>query len=149
MSLFGRGFGWKFFITRSDSMRPGIFAGDVLVVRRPVGDGTDYDVGDVIAYQPADDVTPSVRRICMVMHPSNGVTEYLVRRDNDGVADERPVEAEQIIGGVEARLANAGRIVDGNASRSQHSLSRFAPAPNARRKQSSSDPAPASRSAAE
>lgn len=133
VSFFGRAWPWKFFITRTDAMRPGIFAGDVLVVRRTSGDGSEYDVGDVIAYQPSRDESLHIRRICMKMHPSNGVTEYLVRRDADRVADERAVQATRVIGEVEARLANIGRVVDGNASRSPHSLSRFATAPNARR----------------
>lgn len=145
MALFGRAWPWKFFIARSDAMRPAIFAGDVLVVRRTSAEGAEYDVGDVIAYQKPSDPhaqtrrasastsSPHVRRICMKMHPSNGVTEYLVQCDAERVADEAAVRAGQVIGEVEARFANIGRVFEGNSNHSPRSLSRFAPAPNARR----------------
>lgn len=134
MSFLNRAWPWRFFITRSDAMRPSIFAGDVLVVRRPSRDA-DYGVGDVIAFttQPAAEISPSVRRICMVMHPSNGVTQYVVRRDADGLVADSVVDSRHVIGEVKERLVNVGRIVDGNAGRSRRSLSRFATAPNARR----------------
>jgi hypothetical protein len=150
MTIFGKAWPWRFFVTRSDAMRPSIFAGDVLVVRKSSHKSSrksthgskhssshqepDYGVGDVIAYDTAQaGMSPSVRRICMVMHPSNGVTKYVVRRDADGLVADSIVDASHVIGEVAARLVNVGRIVEGSAGRSQRSLSSFATAPNARR----------------
>jgi hypothetical protein len=133
-SWFGLKWPWRLFITRSDAMRPSIFAGDVLVVRRPPRDADDYGVGDVIAYDSSyRGMSPCVRRICMVMHPSSGVTQYMVRRDADGLVADSIVDSSHVIGEVEARLVNVGRIIEGNTARSHRSLSRFATAPNARR----------------
>ena len=150
MTIFGKAWPWRFFVTRSDAMRPSIFAGDVLVVRKSSHRSwrksssrstrssshreADYGVGDVIAYDSAHaGMSPNVRRICMVMHPSNGGTRYVVRRDADGLVADSIVDASHVIGEVEARLVNVGRIVEGSAGKSRRSLSSFATAPNARR----------------
>lgn len=137
---FRRVWPWRFFIARSDAMRPSIFAGDVLVVRRPTRSANTYGVGDVIAYDVGlRGMSPNVRRICMVMHPSNGATHYVLRRDADGLVADSVVDASHVIGEVEARLVNVGRIVEGNTRRSHRSLSRIAAAPNARRASSISN----------
>jgi hypothetical protein len=161
MGILGKLFPWCMFITRSDAMRPSIFAGDVLVVRKSSRrlsrtslrktsrSEPSYGVGDVIAYDSAHDgMSPHVRRICMVMHPSNGATQYLVRRDADGLVADSIVDASHVIGAVEARLVNIGRIVEGSSTRSRRSLSSFAPAPNARRTTSASDSADVARGTA-
>lgn len=140
MSFLLRLIPWRCFVARSDAMRPSIFAGDVLVVRRPRRRGGDYDVGDVIAYDSAyPGMSPSVRRICMMMHPANGITQYVVRRDADGVVTDAVVEATHVIGEVRARLVNVGRVVDAGVHRSSRSISRLAAAPNARRSASAAE----------
>ena len=80
MTIFGKAWPWRFFVTRSDAMRPSIFAGDVLVVRKSSHKSSrksthgskhssshqepDYGVGDVIAYDSAQaGMSPGVRRI--------------------------------------------------------------------------------------
>lgn len=134
MKYFARAWPWRLFIARSDAMRPSIFAGDVLVVRRPARNADGYGVGDIIAYDSGHrGKSPSVRRISMVMHPSNGITHYAVRRDVDGPVVESVVDASHVLGAVEARFVNAGRLFGTGTDRSKRSLSRWAAAPNARR----------------
>ena len=130
-------------VAHSDAMRPGIFAGDVLVVRRPRDNGAGYGVGDVVAYRTSDSGRSAhVRRICDVRR--NAPLEYLVRSDNDthgaplttaqqgsAISIVRP---HQIVGAVESRLAHFnGLSPTSRAKRSPYSLSAFAPVPNARR----------------
>lgn len=139
-------------VAHSDAMRPGIFAGDVLVVRRPRDNGAGYGVGDVVAYRTSDSGRSAhVRRICDVRR--NAPLEYLVRSDNDthgaplttaqqgsAISIVRP---HQIVGAVESRLAHFnGLSPTSRAKRSPYSLSAFAPVPNARRTTSLISPAP-------
>lgn len=145
-------------VAHSDAMRPGIFAGDVLVVRRPRDNGAGYGVGDVVAYRTSDSGRSAhVRRICDVRRirdaRRNAPLEYLVRSDNDthgaplttaqqgsAISIVRP---HQIVGAVESRLAHFnGLSPTSRAKRSPYSLSAFAPVPNARRMTSPSSPAP-------
>lgn len=151
-------------VAHSDTMRPGIFAGDVLVVRRPRDNGVGYDVGDVVAYRTSDSGRSAhVRRICDVRRNGglplgdgslrNEPFEYLVRSDNDthgaplttaqqgsAISIVRP---HQIVGAVESRLARVGRLSrTSRANRSPYSLSAYAPTPNARRMTSRISPAP-------
>ena len=151
-------------VAHSDAMRPGIFAGDVLVVRRPRDNGAGYGVGDVVAYRTSDSGRSAhVRRICDVRRNGglplgdgslrNEPFEYLVRSDNDthgaplttaqqgsAISIVRP---HQIVGAVESRLAHFnGLSPTSRAKRSPYSLSAFAPVPNARRMTSPSSPAP-------
>jgi hypothetical protein len=151
-------------VAHSDAMRPGIFAGDVLVVRRPRDNGAGYGVGDVVAYRTSDSGRSAhVRRICDVRRNGglplgdgslrNESFEYLVRSDNDthgaplttaqqgsAISIVRP---HQIVGAVESRLAHFnGLSRTSRAKRSPYSLSAFAPVPNARRMTSPSSPAP-------
>ena len=151
-------------VAHSDAMRPGIFAGDVLVVRRPRDNGAGYGVGDVVAYRTSDSGRSAhVRRICDVRRNGglplgdgslrNEQFEYLVRSDNDthgaplttaqqgsAISIVRP---HQIVGAVESRLAHFnGLSPTSRAKRSPYSLSAFAPVPNARRMTSPSSPAP-------
>ena len=139
-------------VAHSDAMRPGIFAGDVLVVRRPRDNGAGYGVGDVVAYRTSDSGRSAhVRRICDVRR--NAPLEYLVRSDNEthgaplttaqqgsAISIVRP---HQIVGAVESRLAHFnGLSPTSRAKRSPYSLSAFAPVPNARRTTSLISPAP-------
>jgi len=138
-------------VAHSDAMRPGIFAGDVLVVRRPRDNGAGYGVGDVVAYRTSDSGRSAhVRRICDVRR--NAPLEYLVRSDNEthgaplttaqqgsAISIVRP---HQIVGAVESRLAHFnGLSPTSRAKRSPYSLSAFAPVPNARRATSPVSPA--------
>ncbi|MEY3467026.1 MAG: S26 family signal peptidase [Ilumatobacteraceae bacterium] len=133
VSILDKVWPWRLFITKSDAMRPMIFAGDLLVVRRAARDGVGYEAGDVIVYDSSHEKpSASVRRICTVLHPSDGTTHYVVRRDDDGHAVDSIVESSRVIGEVEARLVNVGRVVGGSVGRSKRSLSRLEPAPNAR-----------------
>lgn len=139
-------------VAHSDAMRPGIFAGDVLVVRRPRDNGAGYGVGDVVAYRTSDSGRSAhVRRICDVRR--NAPLEYLVRSDNDAhgapltTAQQGSaisiVRPHQIVGAVESRLAHFnGLSPTSRAKRSPYSLSAFAPVPNARRTTSLISPAP-------
>lgn len=151
-------------VAHSDAMRPGIFAGDVLVVRRPRDNGAGYGVGDVVAYRTSDSGRSAhVRRICDVRCNGglplgdgslrNESFEYLVRCDNDThgapltTAQQGSVisivRPHQIVGAVESRLAHFnGLSPTSRAKRSPYSLSAFAPVPNARRMTSPSSPAP-------
>jgi signal peptidase I len=127
-----RGFGWKLFVTHSDSMRPFIFAGDMVLVRRTTGSGRRFGVGDVVACVPIDgDTSPVVRRIRQVTHTLSGEASYLTRCD-------ALVASQDILGEVTATFPKIGRILHGQRGKSPFDLTRWAPAPNARKKLHSS-----------
>ncbi|NDE51896.1 MAG: MBL fold metallo-hydrolase [Actinobacteria bacterium] len=116
VSILDKVWPWRLFITKSDAMRPMIFAGDLLVVRRAARDGLGYEAGDVIVYDSSHEKpSASVRRICTVLHPSDGTTHYVVRRDDDGLAVDSIVESSRVIGEVEARLVNVVWCTPGTA----------------------------------
>lgn len=134
-------------VAQGDAMRPGIFAGDVLVVQR--SRDRHYRIGDVVAYRTshagrAGDVgrAAHVGRVCEVRQspgsPDDSCTEYLVHFDNDiGV-----VHARHIVGEVESRLVRLGKLSStSRAHRSPFSLSAYAPAPSGRRKVSTTQAA--------
>jgi hypothetical protein len=128
-------------VAQGDAMRPGIFAGDVLVVQR--SRDRHYRIGDVVAYRTSHAGRAAhVGRVCEVRQspgsPDDSCTEYLVHFDNDlGV-----VHARHIVGEVESRLVRLGKLSStSRAHRSPFSLSAYAPAPSGRRKVSTTQAA--------
>ena len=128
-------------VAQGDAMRPGIFAGDVLVVQR--SRDPHYRIGDVVAYRTSHAGRAAhVGRVCEVRQspgsPDDSCTEYLVHFDNDiGV-----VHARHIVGEVESRLVHLGKLSStSRAHRSPFSLSAYAPAPSGRRKVSTTQAA--------
>jgi hypothetical protein len=134
-------------VAQGDAMRPGIFAGDVLVVQR--SRDRHYRIGDVVAYRTSHagravhvGRAAHVGRVCEVRQspgsPDDSCTEYLVHFDNDiGV-----VHARHIVGEVESRLVHLGKLSStSRAHRSPFSLSAYAPAPSGRRKVSTTQAA--------
>lgn len=134
-------------VAQGDAMRPGIFAGDVLVVQR--SRDRHYRIGDVVAYRTSHAGRAAhgrraahVGRVCEVRQspgsPNDSCTEYLVHFDNDiGV-----VHARHIVGEVESRLVRLGKLSStSRAHRSPFSLSAYAPAPSGRRKVSTTQAA--------
>jgi len=128
-------------VAQGDAMRPGIFAGDVLVVQR--SRDRHYRIGDVVAYRTSHAGRAAhVGRVCEVRQspgsPDDSCTEYLVHFDNDiGV-----VHARHIVGEVESRLVHLGKLSStSRAHRSPFSLSAYAPAPSGRRKVSTTQAA--------
>ena len=128
-------------VAQGDAMRPGIFAGDVLVVQR--SRDRHYRIGDVVAYRTSHAGRAAhVGRVCEVRQspgsPNDSCTEYLVHFDNDiGV-----VHARHIVGEVESRLVHLGKLSStSRAHRSPFSLSAYAPAPSGRRKVSTTQAA--------
>jgi len=150
-------------VAQGDAMRPGIFAGDVLVVQR--SRDRHYRIGDVVAYRTSHAGRAAhvgraghvgraahVGRVCEVRQspgsPDDSCTEYLVHFDNDiGVVHTRHVvgevvHARHIVGEVESRLVRLGKLSStSRAHRSPFSLSAYAPAPSGRRKVSTTQAA--------
>lgn len=138
-------------VAQGDAMRPGIFAGDVLVVQR--SRDRHYRIGDVVAYRTSHAGRAAhVGRVCEVRQspgsPDDSCTEYLVHFDNDiGVVHTRHVvgevvHARHIVGEVESRLVHLGKLSStSRAHRSPFSLSAYAPAPSGRRKVSTTQAA--------
>lgn len=132
--LLERLFGRMLIIARTDGMRPGIFAGDVVVVRVPRLGHRRYSIGDIVAFRNEPGARVVVQRInAVVEHPGAGLG-YLAHED--GVVDDRcsSIRPNQIVGRVEARHTNLGRVWrQARDCRSGRALSRMAPAPNPRR----------------
>ena len=146
-----RGLGWKLFVTRSDAMRPTIFAGDMVLVRRKSGSEHRFEIGDIVACAPlGDGAPPVVRRICGVMLSMCGDVLYLTRCERGvvreviahsdvpggihSVVSGDMTAGDEIIGEVTATFPNVGKMLHGRRSGSPFALSRWAPAPNARKK---------------
>lgn len=132
--LLERLLGRMLIIARTDGMRPGIFAGDVVVVRVPRLGNARYAIGDIVAFRDQIGSQVVVQRIGAIVDDPRAGLEYLAHDDVITGETRSSVRPSQIVGRVEARLANLGRICRmARVSRSRMALSRTAPAPNPRR----------------
>lgn len=126
--------GMKVFVTMSDGMRPGFFAGDVVVVRTPRRNDRRYSPGEVVAVRPAPGSPLSLRRITDVVDDVGARVEYLACGDGPSGVGVSTLGPDQIVGRVGRRFANLGRwSQEVRSHRSRFALSRTAQAPKPRR----------------
>lgn len=92
------------------SMAPSLPPGHILVYHPVQADA--LKVGDVIAYQPDDNITggvPITHRVIEVRHAGGYAAEVIVQGDANPVPD-KPVRPEQIIGKMDYFIPFAGTL---------------------------------------
>lgn len=83
----------------TSSMKPGLPPGTFVVVKHQAA--ADLHVGDIITYQLVSGKPEVVtHRIVKVMVDSNSSRTFIVKGDNNAVADEKPIRPAQIRGKV-------------------------------------------------
>jgi signal peptidase len=101
--------GVRFATILSDSMRPAMTTGDMIVVR-PVDPG-QIEIGDVILFpSPADSDATIAHRVVEVVG-SGGSLAFVTRGDANEVPDRSPVSADSVLGEVEFHVPLLGHVV--------------------------------------
>ena len=108
-SVFGR----EIFVVRSGSMSPAIKTGDAVFVSKfdfSAGDG--LKIGDVVTFRPrANDSLLISHRIVDTVSNGNGEAFYVTKGDANESIDTELVSGERIVGRVDLRLPQAGRLL--------------------------------------
>jgi signal peptidase len=108
-SVFGR----EVFVVRSGSMSPALETGDAVLVRLLDGDVVDeVGVGDVVTFHPTSSESILIsHRIVATLHNVNGDAFYVTKGDANASRDTELVAPDRIIGKVDGRLPQVGRLL--------------------------------------
>lgn len=101
--------GYRPLVDQSDSMRPAIRAGDLLITHtRPA---TSIRVGEIVSFDdPALDGKLVTHRV-VAIHPSAARIDFLTRGDANSAPESWSVARRASVGALEFRIAAAGRAV--------------------------------------
>lgn len=108
-SVFGR----EVFVVRSGSMSPAIETGDAVLVSPLDGSVTDHlRIGDVVTFRPSssDSILIS-HRIVDTIRNRDGESFYVTKGDANLSRDTELVAPDRIIGRVDGRLPQMGRLL--------------------------------------
>jgi len=100
-------FGLRFFIVQSNSMRPALNSGDMIIVKACKPE--DVRVGDIITYEVDHRafVTHRVTEILGALDGGLGL-RFVTKGDANNVRDMDPVEPAQLVGKMSGRLPGLG-----------------------------------------
>ncbi|ASJ02110.1 S26 family signal peptidase [Thermococcus profundus] len=109
--VFHFAFGFQYVVILTDSMKPTINPGD-LVVTRPVSPD-ELHVGDIILYRVTvgDSTYRITHRIVDVRTDEDGNLYYVTRGDNRKYADPWRVYPDQVVGRVVLRIPGVGNVL--------------------------------------
>ena len=108
-SVFGR----EVFVVRSGSMSPAIETGDAVLVSSLDGDiAEQIRVGDIVTFRPtsSDSILIS-HRIVDTVRNGDGDSFYVTKGDANPTRDTELVAPERIVGRIDVRLPQAGRLL--------------------------------------
>lgn len=98
-------FGYKAYIIVTDSMKPNINTGDIVVIKK---DESELKIGSVITYKNKNELV--THRIVQIKETDNEKA-YITKGDNNNVEDAEKVYAEQIEGNVVVTIPYLGNII--------------------------------------
>jgi len=100
--------GVRFGTVLSDSMRPGMTTGDMIIVRSV--EPAQIEVGDVILFRSAADPGARVAHRVVEIVDSGGTPAFVTKGDANQVADRSPVPAARVLGEVQFHLPLLGYL---------------------------------------
>jgi signal peptidase len=106
-------FGREVFVVRSGSMSPAIATGDAVLVSSLDGDAAEQvQVGDIVTFRPAssDSILIS-HRIVDTVRNGAGDSFFVTKGDANSSRDTELLAPERIVGRVDGRLPQAGRLL--------------------------------------
>ncbi len=98
-------FGYKPFIILSDSMKPELNSGDLILIKET--DPARLNAGDIIAYRYGDSVV--THRIVDTTE-KDGETQYITRGDANNADDSRPVSRQMVEGALFTNIPKFGNV---------------------------------------
>jgi signal peptidase I len=108
-SVFGR----EVFVVRSGSMSPAIKTGDAVLVLMVDGRAIEnLKVGDIVTFRPhSNDSLLISHRIVETVSNGSGETFYVTKGDANASRDTELVPGDRIVGRVDARFPQVGRLL--------------------------------------
>lgn len=98
-------FGYKAYIIVTDSMKPNINIGDIVIVKK---DESKLNVGNVITYKNKKEIV--THRIVGIKQ-LDGEVAYITKGDNNNIEDSEKVYFEQIEGSVITKIPYLGKVI--------------------------------------
>lgn len=106
-------FGKEVFVVRSGSMSPAIETGDAVLVSLVEEDvDIELQIGDVVTFRPSSNDSLLIsHRIVDAVQGGDGRALYVTKGDANSSRDTELVAPERIVGRVDARLPQVGRLL--------------------------------------
>ena len=106
-------FGKEVFVVRSGSMSPAIKTGDAVLISTSNEDlSIELAVGDVVTFHPSSNRSLLIsHRIVDTVTNEDGEQLYVTKGDANASRDSELVSSDRIVGRVEARLPQIGRLL--------------------------------------
>lgn len=101
-------FGYRYYGVLTGSMHPAIKQGDMIIVKLCAPEAVE--VGDVIAFSPANDVVIT-HRVTQIMTKPNDESLWFITKGDANATEDFPVSANRLIGKMTGRLPGIGRIM--------------------------------------
>lgn len=103
------GAGTQWLVVVSNSMKPALSTGDLVVVRPASPDR--IRVGDVVTFQDAQNAQVLVTHRVIAVEPAQGRYSFRVKGDNNPIPDPQLVDESRIVGRMILHLPLAGYVV--------------------------------------
>ena len=101
-------FGYKAYIITSESMKPTIYIGDVIITKPCIQDELKTD--DIITFKKNNEITNTHRIIKIIDEDEK--KSFITKGDNNELQDEKEVKFEEIQGKVILTIPKLGKIIE-------------------------------------